>query len=94
MNTLNLEVCLDIEIEYTCISKGRPASGPTYDCGGTPAEGAEFQIDRVMSNGVDIMPALSEDTLELLRDHAADDYADQEPDYYDDGSDDDYFQQP
>jgi len=89
MSTLNTDLCLDVEVEYTCISKGRPATGPTYDCGGQPAESPEFQLDRVMSNGVDIILALSEDTLELLRDHAADDYADQEPDY-DDSSDDDY----
>ena len=89
MSAFNLEVCLDVEIEYTCVSKGRPETGPTYSCGGEPAEPPEFQIDRVMCNGVDILNALSEDTLELLRDHAADDYADQEPDC-EDRSDDDY----
>lgn len=89
MSTLNIEVNLDVEVEYTCISKGRPASGPTYSCAGEPAEGAEFQIDRVMCNGVDILLALSEDTLDLLRDHVADDYEDQEPDY-EDRDDDDY----
>ena len=89
MSTLNIEINLDVEIEYTCISKGRPASGPSYSSGGEPAESPEFQIDRVMCNGVDILNALSEDTLELLRDYATDDYADQEPDY-DYRSDDDY----
>lgn len=89
MSTFNTELTLDVEIEYTCISKGRPESGPTYDCGGQPAEPPEFQIDRVMCNGVDILLALSEDTLELLRDQAADDYADQDLDY-DDLDDDDY----
>ena len=88
MNTLNIELNLDVEVEYTCVSKGRPESGPTYDCGGQPAEPPEFQIDRVMCNGVDILLALSEDTLELLRDHVAEDY-DAEPDYYD-SDDDDY----
>lgn len=89
MSTFNLEVVLDCEIEYTCISKGRPETGPTYSCAGEPVEPPEFQIDRVMCGGVDILNALSEDTLELLRDHASDDYADSEPDY-DDRSDDDY----
>jgi hypothetical protein len=89
MNTLNIEIDLDVEVEYTCISKGRPASGPTYSCGGELAEPPEFQIDRVMCNGIDILLALSEDTLELLRDHVADHYADQEPDYKD-RDDDDY----
>jgi hypothetical protein len=89
MSTFPLEISLDVEIEYTCVSKGRPESGPTYDCGGQPAEPPEFEIDRVMCNGVDIRNALSDDTLDLLRDYAEDDYADREPDY-DDRSDDDY----
>ena len=89
MSTFNIEVVLDVEVEYTCVSKGRPEQGPTYSCGGQPAEPPEFQIDRVMCNGVDILNALSEDTLELLRDHAADDYEDNGPDY-EDRSDDDY----
>lgn len=89
MSTFNFDLNLDVEVEYTCISKGRPASGPTYSCAGEPAEPPEFQIDRVMCNGVDILNALSEDTLDLLRDQAADDYEDNEPDY-EDRSDDDY----
>jgi hypothetical protein len=89
MSTFPLEISLDVEIEYTCVSKGRPESGPTYSCGGQPAEPPEFEIDRVMCNGVDIRNALSDDTLELLRDYAADDWADHSQDY-DDRSDDDY----
>lgn len=89
MSSFNIEIDIAVEVEYTCISKGRPESGPTYSCGGEPAEPPEFQIDRVMCNGVDILNALSEDTLELLRDHAADDYEDNGPDY-EDRSDDDY----
>jgi hypothetical protein len=90
MSTFNLEVNIDVEVEYTLISKGRPATGPSYSCGGEPAEPPEFQIDRVMSNGVDIMLALSEDTLELLRDHANDDYSSHCDSDYEDSSDDDY----
>lgn len=89
MSTFNIELNLDVEVEYTCISKGRPASGPTYSCAGEPAEPPEFQIDRVMCNGVDILNALSEDTLDSLRDQAAEDYESDEPDY-EDRSDDDY----
>jgi hypothetical protein len=88
MSTLNTSVDLDVEVEYTLISKGRPATGPTYSCGGEPAEGAEFQIDRVMSNGVDILLALSDDTLDLLREQVAEDY-EAEPDYEERDDDDD-----
>jgi hypothetical protein len=88
MSTLNTELNLDVEVEYTLISKGRPEQGPTYSCGGQPAEPPEFQIDRVMCNGVDILLALSEDTLDLLRDEVAEDY-DAEPDCDDRDDDDD-----
>lgn len=88
MSTLNTELNLDVEIEYTLISKGRPEQGPTYSCGGQPAEPPEFQIDRVMCNGVDILLALSEDTLDLLRNEVAEDY-DAEPDCDDRNDDDD-----
>jgi hypothetical protein len=86
MSTFNEEVCLDVEVEYTCTFKGRPASGPTYSCGGQPAEPPEFNI-RVMYNGQDITTILTEDQLDSLRDKAAEEYANQEPDYPDD---DDY----
>jgi hypothetical protein len=89
MSTLNTDICLDVEIEYTCISKGRPESGPTYSCGGEPAEAPEFQINRVMYNGSDIMPSLSEEILDDLLEQIAEDYANDEPSY-DDSSDDDY----
>jgi hypothetical protein len=85
-HTFNAELTLDCEIEYTCISKGYPATGPTYDCAGQPAEPAEFQI-RVMCNGRDITDILSDDQLEDLQDQAAEDYETEEPDYSDE---DDY----
>jgi hypothetical protein len=86
--TINTELVLDVEVEYTLLSRGYPAQGPTYSCGGQPAEPPEFQIDRVMLGGVNILNALSEDTLELLRDQVAEDYdAEPDRDYCDD---DDY----
>jgi len=88
MSTLNIDICLDVEIEYTCISKGRPESGPTYSCGGEPAEAPEFQIDRVMYNGSDIMPILSEEIIADLLEQVAEDYANDEPSC--DERDDDY----
>lgn len=87
MSTFNSEILLDCEVEYTCVSKGRPASGPTYSCAGEPAEGAEFEINRVMYNGTDIMSSLSEEDLDSLREQAAEEYA--EDDGCDERSDDD-----
>lgn len=89
MSTLNTEVNLDVEVEFTCVSKGRPESGPTYSCGGEPAEPPEFQIDRVMHDGKDIMSLLSDDVLDILREEVAEQYAEEDPDE-DRSSDDDY----
>jgi hypothetical protein len=88
-SSLTTDICLEVEVEYTCVSKGRPESGPTYSCAGEPAEPPEFEIDRVMYNGTDIKSSLSDDLLEDLREQVAEDYANQEPDY-EDRDDDDY----
>lgn len=86
MSTLNTEIRLDVEVEYTCIYKGRPESGPTYDCGGEPAEPPEFDI-KVRYNGLDITNTLDDDVLMDIRAEVEDDWRDSEPDYPDD---DDY----
>ena len=67
----NTEVVLDCEVEYTYLTRGRPATGPTYDCGGQPAEAPEFDV-KVMANGHDITLMLTDDQLESLREEAAD----------------------
>ena len=66
MNTLNAEVVLETEVEYTLISRGRPATGPTYSCGGQPAEAPEYEIT-VRANGIDITAALSDEQLDEIR---------------------------
>ncbi len=38
---LGLTVPVEIHFHYT---PGRPATGPTYDCGGEPAEGPELEL--------------------------------------------------
>ncbi len=86
MSTINTSVRLDVEVEYTCIYKGRPESGPTYSCAGEPAEPPEFDI-RVMYNGQDITSVLTDDDLDELRDEVQEDWEDSEPDY---SNDDDY----
>lgn len=35
---------VDVEYSYT---PGRPATGPTYSCGGEPAEPAEIEINKL-----------------------------------------------
>lgn len=87
MSTLSYDVTLeDCEVEYTCISRGRPATGPTYDCGGQPAESPEFDIT-VRYNGQDITLILDEDVLDDIRDRVEEDY-NEEPDPYDPDDDD------
>ena len=75
-------------MEYTCIFKGRPASGPTYSCAGEPAEPPEFEL-RVMYNGQDITNTLTDDDLEELRNEVQEDWEDSAFDNPD-ADDDDY----
>lgn len=82
--TFHSELNLPVEVEYTVVSKGRPASGPTYDCAGQPAESPEIAIT-VRYNGQIITELLTEDDLELLREEAFDELGDSEdegPEYY------------
>lgn len=37
----------EIFVEYTVTSWGAPATGPSYSCGGEPAEPPEIEIDRI-----------------------------------------------
>ena len=83
MNTLNAEVVLETEVEYTLISRGRPATGPTYSCGGEPAEAPEYEII-IRCNGLDITAALSDEQLDEIRARVEED--DEPP--VDDGPDD------
>lgn len=87
MSTLSYDVMLeDCEVEYTCISRGRPAQGPTYSCGGQPTEPPEFEII-VRYNGQDITNILDEDALDDIRDRVEEDY-NEEPDPPDPSDDD------
>jgi hypothetical protein len=45
----------DAVAEYT-FHPGYPERGPTYDCGGTPAEPPEVEIIRVTRAGIEIEP--------------------------------------
>ena len=42
---------VEIEVEIDIVSKGYPATGPTYDSGGEPAEGPEFEIGSIIVGG-------------------------------------------
>jgi hypothetical protein len=87
MSHLTIEVVLeDCDITYEVISRGRPASGPTYSCAGEPAEGAEYEI-HVHFNGHDITHLLTDDQLESIREQVVED-DNAEPDDPCDGDDD------
>lgn len=45
----------EVVVHYTA-TPGSPERGPTYDCGGTPAEPAEVEIVKVTAAGVEIEP--------------------------------------
>jgi hypothetical protein len=49
----------EVTIHYTA-TPGTPERGPTYACGGTPAEPAEVEIVRVTVDGVEIEPTDAE----------------------------------
>lgn len=83
--SLTTEVALECEVEWDLISKGRPASGPTYSCAGEPAEPPEFEIT-VRCNGIDITSALSETQMDEIRNQVEEEY-NTEPDFEPDDSD-------
>ena len=43
----------EVTVEFTVIP-GRPETGPTYACGGTPAEPPEIEIVAIVHNGAAI----------------------------------------
>jgi len=36
-----------VEVDLVCTYAGCPATGPSYSCGGQPAEGPEFEVHGV-----------------------------------------------
>jgi hypothetical protein len=71
----------EVVVEYT-YHPGYPERGPTYDCGGEPAEPASAEILRVTAGGVEIEPTDAEiEAWEAyaLEEHDGDDGPD--PDY-------------
>lgn len=38
---------LNVQINLICTDPGRPATGPTYACGGEPATSIEYEVDKV-----------------------------------------------
>lgn len=73
------ELTLSCDVEYECTSKGYPETGPTYSCGGTPAEPPEFNI-KVFLNGTDITTLLSQSQFDEIEQMVADEYSAEEPD--------------
>jgi hypothetical protein len=67
----------EVVVEYT-YSHGYPECGPTYDCGGTPAEPAEIEIVKVTSAGVAIIPTDAE--IEAWETYALENHEDDGPD--------------
>jgi hypothetical protein len=67
----------EVVVEYT-YHPGRPEQGPTYDCGGQPAEPPEVEIVRVTAGGVEIDATDAE--LEAWTTYALENCEDDEPD--------------
>jgi hypothetical protein len=82
----SIDLSFSCDIEYTCTSKGSPEQGPTFACGGQPAEPPEFNI-KVLFRGHDITKMLTESHLEEVQQVVADDYSENEDQEYDDGGD-------
>jgi hypothetical protein len=64
----------DAVAQYT-YTPGHPERGPTYDCGGTPAEPPEVEIVLVTAGGVKIEPTDAEMeawTTEIMENHEPD----------------------
>lgn len=70
----------DVELVVTySVTPGRPETGPTYSCGGTPAEPDEVEIVSIKHNGkpVTLSDAEEERLLEMAIGRAGDDLADE-----------------
>ncbi len=66
----SVSVCLSIldadfvaEIEYRITSRGAPETGPTYSCGGQPAEPPEWDIEDVQLREYHPRPLLAANPL-------------------------------
>src|SRR5271168_4296982 len=57
---------------------GYPERGPTWDCGGTPAEPPEVEIMKVTANGVGVDPTDAE--YEAWETYAMEEHEDDSPD--------------
>ena len=74
----------ELDVSYRMTYGGCPARGPTYSCGGTPPEAAEFEVDAVTLYGKPF--ALTDAEQEALYDFIAENdtsEADAEADYAD-----------
>jgi hypothetical protein len=90
----NHEHEVDVYYDYT---PGSLEQGPTYDCGGVPAEGEEIEITRMVLSGMgakgrDLSVLLTEKQVEDITDKISEHIeAASEPDCdYDDDDDRDY----
>jgi hypothetical protein len=69
----------EVLVEYA-YHPGYPERGPTYDCGGEPAEPASVEIQRVTAGGVEIEPTDAE--IEAWEAYALENHEDgPDPDY-------------
>jgi hypothetical protein len=68
----------EVTVEYV-YRPGRPEQGPTYDCGGQPAEPPEVEIIRVTANGIQIEPTEAE--LEAWTTSIAENHEEDEREY-------------
>lgn len=57
----------EVRVTYS-MTPGRPEQGPTYACGGQPAEPPEIEIVSVKQNGKEVF--LSDDEMETLEQEA------------------------
>ena len=72
---------VELVVTYS-VTRGSPERGPTYACGGTPAEPDEVELVSIKHEGKEVtLPDAEEEALlELAQGRAADDLADEAAD--------------
>ena len=74
-----------LDVEFNC-SPFIPATGPTYSCGGQPAEGGEIEVEKILLNGreIELSDKESDFVLNYLYENASLEDDGPDPDYRDD----------
>ncbi len=53
---------INVEFDFKCTYAGCPSTGPTYSCGGQPAEGPEWELEEIRLVLNDMKPVVLDES--------------------------------